>query len=120
MYNAPAMQPGQELQLLITGQPQNSSPTLTATSSTSLLLGAGVLGVVLIAAGLWFYWRNRPEPDEEEEELPDAGGIEESTEALMDAILALDDLYQEGKLPEDAYLQRRAELKQRLERAMEI
>ena len=29
----------------------------------------------------------------------------------MDAILALDDLYQEGQLPEDAYQQRRAELK---------
>jgi hypothetical protein len=36
----------------------------------------------------------------------------------MDAILALDDLYQEGKLPEDAYLQRRSELKRRLERAL--
>jgi hypothetical protein len=32
----------------------------------------------------------------------------------MDAILALDDLYQAGKLPEEAYRQRRAELKARL------
>jgi hypothetical protein len=36
----------------------------------------------------------------------------------MDAILALDDLYQEGKLPEEAYLQRRSELKARLEREL--
>ncbi len=36
----------------------------------------------------------------------------------MDAILALDDLYKDGKLPEDAYLERRAELKQRLKEKM--
>jgi hypothetical protein len=32
----------------------------------------------------------------------------------MDAILALDDLYQDGQLPEEAYTRRRAELKARL------
>jgi hypothetical protein len=33
----------------------------------------------------------------------------------MDAIIALDDLYQAGQLPEDAYLKRRADLKERLQ-----
>ena len=33
----------------------------------------------------------------------------------MDAIIALDDQYQAGELPEDAYRQRRAELKERLQ-----
>jgi len=33
---------------------------------------------------------------------------------VIDAIIALDDLYQRGELPEEAYLQRRAELKSRL------
>lgn len=120
MYNAPAMQPGSELRLSITGRPVGSSTALTATSNTNLLIGAGVLGAVLVATGLWFYWRNRPEVDEEEEDLSEVGDVEESSEALMDAILALDDLYQEGKLPEDAYLQRRDELKARLGRAMGI
>ena len=32
-------------------------------------------------------------------------------EALMDAMIVLDDLYKAGELPEDAYQQRRAELK---------
>ncbi len=36
----------------------------------------------------------------------------------MDAIIALDDLYQAGQLPEDAYLKRRAELKARLQERM--
>jgi len=33
---------------------------------------------------------------------------------LMDAIIALDELYQAGELPEAAYLERREELKARL------
>jgi hypothetical protein len=72
-----------------------------------------------VAAGIWLYLRNRPEVDDDDEEyLPAASATPESAESIMDAILALDDLYQEGKLPEDAYLQRRAELKARLESSM--
>lgn len=41
---------------------------------------------------------------------------EEEREALMDAIIALDDMYQAGELPEEAYRERRAELKGRLKR----
>lgn len=118
MYNAPAMQPGNMLQLTVTGKPQGSSLTLTPSSNTNLFIGAGVFGAVLVAAGLWLYWRNRPEPEDEEEDLTVASAESETAESLMDAILALDDLFQEGKLPEEAYLQRRAELKARLEQAM--
>ena len=46
--------------------------------------------------------------------MPEVKTHDDSPENLMDAILALDDLYKEGKLPEDAYLERRAELKRRL------
>ena len=35
-------------------------------------------------------------------------------ETLMDAIITLDDLYQAGDLPEEAYRQRRSELRDRL------
>jgi hypothetical protein len=37
----------------------------------------------------------------------------------MDAILALDDQYQSGELPDAAYQQRRAELKEQLREALE-
>ncbi len=74
---------------------------------------------MLLVAGVWLYLRSRPEPDEAaEDEAPAASASAESPETLMDAILALDDLYQEGKLPEDAYLQRRSELKSAPERAL--
>jgi hypothetical protein len=118
MYNGPTLEAGNELQLTVTGKPQGGAMTVTAGSNTNLIVGAAVLGVVLLVAGVWLYQRSRPAPDEAaEDEMPVAVATAESPESLMDAILALDDLYQEGKLPEEAYLQRRSELKRRLERA---
>jgi hypothetical protein len=38
----------------------------------------------------------------------------EDEETLMDAIIALDDQYRAGNLPEEAYLERRADLKEKL------
>ena len=40
---------------------------------------------------------------------------EETPESLMDAMIALDDLYKSGELLQEAYQQRRAALKARLE-----
>lgn len=71
------------------------------------MIGAGGLGVALILAGAWMYLRDRRqtgEEDEEEEEF-------ESSEDVMDAIIALDDLYRARKIPEEAYQKRRSELK---------
>jgi hypothetical protein len=45
--------------------------------------------------------------------------VSDSPEALMDAIIALDDLYQSGQLPESAYLERRAKLKEHLKEILE-
>jgi hypothetical protein len=42
-------------------------------------------------------------------------GAGETSDSLMDAILALDDQYQAGEIPEEAYRLRRDELKQRLQ-----
>ena len=43
----------------------------------------------------------------------------ETVEDLMDAIIALDDRYKAGDLPEEAYLSRRDELKERLRTRMQ-
>ena len=75
----------------------------------------------MVAAGIWLYFRTRqPRPVEAPEaETPSAsaGTGTESPDTLMDAIIALDDLYKDGKLPEEAYLKRRNELKERLKAA---
>jgi len=118
LYNAPGLAAGDEFRLNVSGglgdNSSNGSTALTGVSNTNLLIGLGALGVALIVAGVWLYLRGRPaetgEATTKPAETPDLG----SPEAIMDAILALDDLYQEGQLPEEAYLQRRAELKARL------
>lgn len=111
---------GSELVLNISGRP-STSPTLAEGSSQNLILGLGAFGVVMITAGVWLYRRNQPleldedDDDEVEEESLDAM----DRESLVDAIVALDDLYQEGELPEEAYRKRRAELKTRLKELSE-
>ena len=81
------------------------------------MFGLGALGLVLIGAGAFLYSRNRrstAEEDDYETGSPIGEPLSENSETLMEAILALDDLYKAGQLPEDAYRTRRAELKRRL------
>ena len=91
--------------------------------NNEMIIGIGVFGVVLIVAGIWLYRqrrrksrsmkRKKKEPEVVEDE------VEDTSEALLDAIVALDDLYQAGELPEGAYQQRRAQLKARLKAVKE-
>ncbi len=117
MYNGPAYSPGQELHLTVTAGSGAQGLAIAAGSSSSLLVGVGAFGVALIVAGAFLFIRNRsrtiPQEERAASSVP-ATPVSENAETIMDAILALDDLYKEGKLPEDAYLQRRAELKARL------
>jgi hypothetical protein len=76
-----------------------------------------MLGVVLIAGGVWFYLRNKA-VNGEPEMVEDVSTIDDpepdNVETIMDAIIALDDLYREGELPKEAYIKRRGELKDQL------
>jgi hypothetical protein len=120
LFNGGSIPAGSELSLSISGRPSTSAPTITAGSSTNLVIGLGIFGLTLILAGVFLYRRSRAADseaeDEPEEEIsqddPEFGS--ESAETVMDAIIALDDQYQAGQLPESAYLERRAKLKQRL------
>jgi LPXTG-motif cell wall-anchored protein len=118
LYNGSSMQPGSVVRLTITGSPTGDSSLPVTGQNTNLIIGLGVLGLVLLMAGGWMYLRNRSIQTTGEPVLQEASIPDESSENLMDAILALDDLYKDGKLPEAAYLERRAELKQRLKEKM--
>jgi hypothetical protein len=119
LYNGSSKQPGSEVRLTISGSPVGGNSSNIIGQNSNLIIGLGVLGLVLILSGGWMYLRNRRSalavegPVSQEVNTP-----AESPENLMDAILALDDLYKDGKLPEDAYLERRAELKRRLKEKM--
>jgi len=121
MYTSDRLEAGTELAMTISGRPKGTG--LVAGSSTNLMIGLLAFGVALIVAGVWLFRRNRAErtgieaaEELDEEFLP--GEAAEDPETLLDAILALDDQYQAGELPEEAYRQRRAELKSHLKEVL--
>jgi len=113
MYNGSSLKAGDELRLSITGQ---RASIVNSISSSGVMIGFAVLGIVLIISGVWAYRRMvimGVEDDETPVELPSLDEPQDAN-AIMDAILALDDLYKNGQLPETAYYQRRDQLKDQL------
>ena len=114
-YSGEGLKSGDTLTIDLSGQPKSGG---SSDSRQGLLIGVGALGAALILAGAWMYLRDRKrsdgvEPDEEDEEDDD-----QSEEDLLDAIIVLDDLHRAGKISDEAYQVRRAELKARLKNVM--
>ena len=117
IYSGGSLSAGDEIRLSISGSTPGLGISIENTSSTSLVLGLGMLGVVLIAGGVWLYLRNKAvngEPEMVEDVSPIDDPDPDNVETIMDAIIALDDLYREGELPKEAYIKRRGELKDQL------
>ncbi|MHB8777764.1 MAG: c-type cytochrome [Anaerolineales bacterium] len=112
VYSAGAIDQDGKLEFTLTGKPKVTAVAPDITQNKTLLIGAGALGVALILAGLWLYMRDRKKEDEFEDEEKEF----EDTESIMDAIIALDDLHRAGTLSDQAYQQRREELKNALKR----
>lgn len=119
IYELGGVGKGELLNLAISGTPKEPGTTAApaaASSNQTLLIGVGALGLALILAGAWMYWRDRNAPEEE-------SGVEgedefETSEDVIDAIVALDDLHRAKKISEEAYQKRRAELKEILKGKM--
>jgi mono/diheme cytochrome c family protein len=112
MYTSTSVKAGGTVSFTLSGAPKSTTVNPDVTQNKSLLIGAGLLGLVLILAGAWMYWRDRNRVEEEDEEEVEF----EDPESVMDAIIALDDLHRAGKLSDKAYQQRRDELKNALKR----
>ena len=119
-YTAVGLGAGEMLEFNVSGTPKDATAsTDTSTSNNKLLIGAAGLGVALILAGAWLYMRDRNRTNEEDEDEEEEENDEfESSEDVMDAIIALDDLYRAKKISEEAYQKRRAELKEILKELM--
>ena len=124
MYTSGQINAGGDVTLELSGSPKQTSTSLVTSSNnrTNLLIGIGSLGLVLVVAGVWIWNRQRSrleETDEPQEEAdPEIDALADPN-TIMDAIIALDDLYQAGELPEEAYQQRRSTLKERLREVMD-
>lgn len=120
MYTSDRLEAGRELDLTISGRGRSVLAGLTTGSQGSLIVGLAAFGLALIGAGVWFYRRSQAGSGAELSEQAEVeraiigDTLSDDPDTLMDAIIALDDLYQAGDLPEAAYRQRRAELKNRL------
>jgi mono/diheme cytochrome c family protein len=114
MYSGGPFSAGSSLVLTISGRP--GSGLVAFGSLDTLVIGVGAFGVVLIVAGVLLYRRSKLGQIEVEESLEAVEPVEEEDDedSLVDAIIALDDLYKAGELPEEAYRTRRTELKRRL------
>lgn len=117
VFSTGALKAGDTLEFTLSGKVKDAttSPTADLTQNQTLLIGVGALGVVLIVAGAWIFLRDRKRNDEVEEDESEADD-DNDVESLMDAIIALDDLHRAGKITEEAYQKRRAELKDSLKR----
>jgi mono/diheme cytochrome c family protein len=121
-YSGGALQRGDELRMTVTASASGGGAGLASASSASLVIGLAGFGLALILAGVWLFRRNQANAQAEGSTAASQGDEKwggENAQTLMDAILALDDLYQEGKLPEEAYRQRRAALKARLKELLQ-
>lgn len=109
---------GENFTFSLSGRPSESVGEEQAPDSDqqrrNLLIGGGILGVVLVGVGLWFYLRlNREEAPDEITQEPS------SRQEILDEIIMLDDQFEAGQMEEDQYRARRAELKDQLRAAVE-
>jgi len=116
VYTGSATNKGDKIEFTLSGKPTDSTAVNPdVTQNKTLLIGIGGLGIALILAGAWMFIRDRRKGNEEVSEEEGDDEFEDS-ESLMDAIIALDDLHRSGKLSDEAYQQRRTELKNALKR----
>ena len=123
IYELDGVGAGEKVKLTVSGTPKETAATSSSSapaevsSNKNLLIGAGALGLALILAGAWMYLRDRNRAEETNGE-EDSGAEFETSEDVIDAIIALDDLHRAKKISDEAYKKRRAELKDILKEKM--
>ena len=128
MYTSNRLEAGSQLAIEISGRPRIGSGFLSEGSGSDLVIGLAAFGLALIAAGILLFRRNRVDKFDKDSEIVEVGlageatsdeDLPEDADTLMDTIIALDDLYKEGELPEEVYHRRRFELKEQLRKLLE-
>jgi len=118
-FSGSSLAVGDSLLMSISGWPK-SSVGITESGEDSqlgLIIGLLVFGATILGVGFYFWFKTSADRDllDQYSEPDDV----DSTENYMDAIIALDDLYQAGEIHEEAYQTRRAALKLRLQAVVE-
>jgi hypothetical protein len=126
LYAGGELPAGTPLEMKVTGFPSSQAGANSngqVAPAVQGAIGLAVFGLALIGVGLYFYFqqparrraaRTTGTVEAEEEE---AEGV--TRDELLDEIVALDDLYKDGKLPQDVYATRRSELIEKLKKVNE-
>jgi len=104
---------GETLHIKLSGKTSGASDDVQGGSVNQVLIGVGVFGLALAGVGYWLA-RMRAGSQPAVEAAAPVAAAPESSDALVDAIVALDDLHAAGQIPEAAYQERRTDLKARL------
>jgi hypothetical protein len=122
-YNGSSLLAGSSLEFTLTGNPKQPVTSIFSSINRQYLaIGVGAFGVALVLGGLWLFLNNRRKAALQvaspglDISSPISGQpvSPEDEDTLIDAIIALDDQYRAGNLPKEAYLERRAILKEKL------
>ncbi len=116
LYSANALPAGSRLELRMIAAGNWMETDAQPWIEPGIWIGGGVL--LLAVAAIWLARQRRKGRLTAKQPILAAEGGE-TADALLDAIVALDDLYHAGELPEAAYRVRRAALKERLRQMLE-
>ncbi len=112
VYNGSDFGAEDNLVLNLSGSPQaGASPQKI--SINPVLFGSGVLILVITGILYYYFWRK----DKPAQQIFTPGELP-TKEAIMDAILSLDEQYKSGNLNDTVYQLRRSELKEQLRKLM--
>ena len=113
-YAAGAIPAGSALELEVSGKPATATAGAASSGWTNAAIGLGVLGSLLILAGLWWF---RPSASTGRRGTRRPSG-ENETDRLLGAIAELDDAFAAGEMDEGVYRARRERLKRTLREKM--
>lgn len=115
VYSGTDFKANSTLDLTLSGDPSGQNSSVQGLQTGTVIVGAAILLLVLLSSGYYIYQR-RKALEHIHKEAEEAEKLDK--DSLMDAIIALDEQYKGGKISEKVYRQRRAELKEKLKRAL--
>lgn len=118
IYSSQSIAPDDNLEFKISGKPDLEITQVEVPSPASskinfdplIIYGAGGVGLALLISGVWLFIRNQ----KQDQEQLDPEVITDTQEEILDSIIALDDLFENGEINKEAYNQKRKQLKDQL------
>jgi hypothetical protein len=112
VYSGQSIPRNQSLDFRISGKPETAAvqPEPRVTPSQTLLIVLGAIGGSLLLGGIVLFLRNRRSSDS----IEDVQYPEGKREEILDSIIALEDLFENGEISAKAYKNKRKELKDQL------